>query len=200
MKVMKWWLAMGAVGLTLGCTSAESDPSGSQQSSGEAASGQTPLCGEPCQDPKGCFPCAEGAEATLDGTAVVCQGGCWSAEPAAGPLCGVYGRGYAPGGAAPSTDGCNACTCALQAGEPMLGCTTMACGCEDLTGFNQVESDLEACAERTPECPPNTEWVVSDCGCGCLQNPSCAEEYDCSGEACDREVIQAYCPFSTLHD
>lgn len=171
-------------------------------SGARAASGATPVCGTPCADPDGCYPCEEGSTSTVDGTPHECFGGCWTPQPTAGPACMRFGRRFAADEAVPDPLACNQCTCTLQpaAGEAAIGCTTKACACDEAAlpwvHFNSRDAECDLLAL---DCPSNTEPVKSGCGCGCSQDPRCPTAFDCTpGSGCDEQLIRSACPYSTL--
>lgn len=164
---------------------------------GPGAHGNTPVCGEACADPRGCFPCSEGAQTIVGATEYVCVGGCWMLEPTEGPTCQRFGRDFYPGQQVPDALGCNECRCDLQMDDAAIGCSTIACPCDDITHIDFRYTAPSECESAEYTCPPNTEPVNSICGCGCAQDPRCAEIYDCT-DGCEAEVIREYCPFSVL--
>lgn len=129
-----------------------------------------------------------------------CVGGCWDAQPPPDPSCSLYGRFFPVGSKHLDPYDCNECECVANPNVTGWGCTTKACvGCKDLSGVSYVAKDPKECAVIDYACPANTEGYGDDCGCGCRQNPDCAETYDCRN-GCERDVIETWCPFSKIID
>lgn len=203
---MRGWVLtvlLALVGCNGGDDGASSQGAAAHGSGGTAgiASGDTPFCGEPCEAPAGCYPCAEGSELSVDGISYQCTGGCWTDTAPEGPTCQFFGRTFGAGQSVPAADGCNECTCVADEGKSTaaVACTTKACSCDGLTGIDYRTRDAALCEGLDFDCPANTEKVFTGCGCGCRQNPECADRYSCT-QACDRDVIAAFCPYSTIEE
>ncbi|AUX40746.1 uncharacterized protein SOCE26_021470 [Sorangium cellulosum] len=114
------------------------------------------------------------------------------------PGCDYGGVTYAPGDSFPSDDGCNTCTCTADGG---VACTERACVCDPESEWwrNYVTEDREICPLIDFVCPENTTHFQSDCGCGCEQDKSCPEFFNCMPPAeCDAAALQARCPYSEI--
>ena len=96
-------------------------------------------------------------------------------------------------------DGCNTCTC-YEGGA--VGCTTMACAACD-PGVEWYREYVATSASQSAlidyVCPENTTYFGNDCGCGCQQDRSCPEWFDCmDGSSCDPVAIKQKCPYSGI--
>ncbi|MEZ4374405.1 MAG: hypothetical protein R3B07_26525 [Polyangiaceae bacterium] len=203
---VSWLLAacllFGCSGNATGGGDESGGAGGGGGSSGGATSGNgdTPMCGEACTDPHGCYPCAEGSKRTVLDAFQYCIGGCWAAQPPQDPGCSMYGRVFPLGTTHFDAYDCNECECVGTPIGTSWGCTLKACGgCKELSGVSYVAKSPQECAVIDYACPANTEGWGDDCGCGCRQNPDCAETYDCRN-GCEREVIETWCPFSAIVD
>lgn len=171
--------------------------SGTAGSGAAPAHGPTPLCGESCTDPRGCYPCAEGSQRTTNAGEQFCVSGCWDSEPPPSVSCNLYGRQFRVGATALDVIDCNGCECLATHDVPSWGCTTKACSCAGLSGAQYVSTDPNECAVIDYACAANTEGFGGECGCGCRQNPDCAPTYDCTN-GCERDLIETWCPFSEI--
>jgi hypothetical protein len=134
----------------------------------------------------GCNTCDCEPDGTVICTEVACSGGCTYA-----------GMMYPEGASFPALDGCNTCTCSGGA----VGCTTVACACDPEKEWwnHYVATDPAQCAVIDYGCPMSTSGFENDCGCGCTQDPSCPQSFDCQPPAtCDVPALQAMCPYSTI--
>ncbi len=149
--------------------------------------GQTYAEGETFPAGDGCNTCQCGLDGMVTCTAAWCGGEC------------VYaGKSYQVGDSFPALDGCNTCTC-----EPggVVGCTKIACACDPAAEWwrKYVAETPEACATIDFVCPANTTYFQNDCGCGCQQDPSCPQVFDCMPPAmCDVPSIMEKCPYSGI--
>jgi len=113
--------------------------------------------------------------------------------------CTYEGQTYAAGASFPALDGCNTCTC-YEGGA--VGCTTMAClPCDPEAEWYReyVATSASQCALIDYVCPENTTYFGNDCGCGCQQDRSCPEWFDCMDPAvCDPVAIKQKCPYSGI--
>jgi hypothetical protein len=137
----------------------------------------------------GCNKCGCDADGTVSCSLLPCP-------PPAG--CIYEGRTYALGASFPSSDGCNTCTC-YEGGA--VGCTTMACVCDPTAEWyrHYVATSPSQCELIDYECPANTTYFGNDCGCGCEQDRSCPQWFDCmEGSACDPVAIKQKCPYSGI--
>ncbi len=159
-----------------------------------------PLCSTGCTEQCGCCPCSEGD--TMG--AYVCKGGCWAEDADGGNPegCNHNGVFYPVGASFPAGDGCNSCTC-TEGG--LVACTEMACICNPAAEMNRREyigTSPAQCAAMDFICPENTTYFWNDCGCGCEQDPSCPEWFNCvpgpGTPPCDVDDIQARCPYSGI--
>jgi hypothetical protein len=115
-----------------------------------------------------------------------------------GPICLYEGAEYFPGESFPSVDGCNTCTCQ---DDGTVSCTEIACPCDPESEWwrDYVSTDPQECALIDFGCPPNTAGFENQCGCGCEQDPSCPEVFDCQPpKQCDLEALHEQCPYSTI--
>lgn len=127
---------------------------------------------------------------------MTCIGGCYAMQAGAG--CDYNGKTYAVGATYPASDGCNTCTCGDSGAT---GCTTMACVCDPATEWNKnYVGSPSNCPVIDFVCPDNTTMFANECGCGCQQDPSCPEWFDCMPSPgtppCDTQALQARCPYS----
>ncbi|GMV42495.1 MAG: hypothetical protein AMXMBFR64_42110 [Myxococcales bacterium] len=119
---------------------------------------------------------------------------------ACAPVCSYGGKNYEYGETFPSTDGCNTCTC-MDGG---VACTEMACACDPKSEWwrKYVGSSPEQCMVIKYTCEPNTTGFSNACGCGCEQDPSCPEWFNCmpgpGAPPCDPAAIAAKCPYSGI--
>ena len=114
--------------------------------------------------------------------------------------CEYGGKLYNVGESFPSTDGCNQCTC-LAGG---VACTEKACMCNPNTEWyrDYIGESPEKCAVIKFACPDATNYFSNACGCGCEQDPSCPEWFNCmpgpGAPPCDPDAIKAKCPYSGI--
>ncbi len=112
--------------------------------------------------------------------------------------CVYAGQSYSPGQSFPAVDGCNTCTCQE---DGSVGCTELACDCNpDKEWYRKyVSLDPKECELIDYGCPPNTFGFQNACGCGCEQDPSCPEWFNCMPpNGCDVEAIKKKCPYSGI--
>jgi hypothetical protein len=113
-------------------------------------------------------------------------------------VCTYAGETYIPGDEFPATDGCNTCTCAA---DGTVGCTKIACDCDPTKEWwrDYVSTDPAQCQVIDYACPPNTTSFENACGCGCEQDASCPEFFNCMPPAmCDLNKIHEECPYSGI--
>ena len=113
-------------------------------------------------------------------------------------MCVYAGTSYAVGEQFPALDGCNTCTCS-DTGD--VGCTKIACACDPKAEWyrDYVSTDPAQCQVIDFACPPNTTGFENSCGCGCQQDLSCPEFFNCQPPAgCDVQQIMATCPYSGI--
>lgn len=135
----------------------------------------------------GCNTCTCMDDLTVACTMADCAGACTYA-----------GKSYQEGESFPALDGCNTCTCASDGG---IGCTKVACQCDPSKEWwrDYVSTDPEQCKLIDYICPPNTGGFTNDCGCGCEQDASCPQYFDCKPPSpCDVAAIMAECPYSVI--
>lgn len=119
---------------------------------------------------------------------------------ACAPGCSYEGATFPIGESFPASDGCNTCTCT----ESGVACTEMACACDPKTDWwrDYVSTDASQCPAIDYLCPPNTNYFFNGCGCGCEQDSSCPEWFNCmpspDAPGCDVAAIQAKCPYSGI--
>jgi hypothetical protein len=159
-----------------------------------------PFCSTGCTNPCGCCPCTEGETMNK----YLCVGGCWSESLDAGAptFCRYNGQIYSVGDKYAAIDGCNTCTC-VQSG--VSECTEMACACDPANEThrrNYVGTSPASCAAMDFVCTGNTTYFFNQCGCGCEQDPSCPEWFDCmpgpNTTPCNESDIHARCPYSGI--
>lgn len=141
--------------------------------------------GETFPSSDGCNTCTCMDDLTVACTMVACA------------ACTYEGEKYQTGESFPSIDGCNTCTC--EAGG--VSCTEIACPCNPAEEWwrDYVSTDPEQCKLIDYICPPNTNGFTNTCGCGCEQDPSCPEYFDCMPpNPCDFEQIEEMCPYSGI--
>jgi hypothetical protein len=64
---------------------------------------------------------------------------------------------------------------------------------------NYVATSPAQCMAVRFACAANTTMFQNACGCGCEQDPSCPDWFDCMPPApCDEQQIHAKCPFSGI--
>jgi hypothetical protein len=110
--------------------------------------------------------------------------------------CTYAGVAYLAGDTFPALDGCNTCSCGS---DGSVGCTKINCPCEPAAEWyrDYVLTDPAQCALADFLCPTNTTHFANDCGCGCEQDPSCPEWFDCMPpKPCDLQEIAHECPYS----
>lgn len=170
-----------------GCNTCTCDPSGSGNvgCTKIACHGCEPGAEFPADD--GCNSCTCDADGNLLCTDVFCAEGCTQ-----------DGIDYKPGESFPSPDGCNTCTCTV---DGAIACTERACACDPEAEWwrSYVADSPEQCQVIDFICPENTDYFGNACGCGCEQDASCPEYFNCMPpEPCDVEAIQARCPYSQI--
>jgi hypothetical protein len=112
--------------------------------------------------------------------------------------CLYGGKQYNPGESFPAIDGCNSCSCD-DTGN--VACTDAACACDPEAEWwrDYVATDPKECQVIDYACPPSTTMFGNACGCGCEQDASCPESFDCAPPAtCDEQQIHDQCPYSTI--
>ncbi|MBI4701265.1 MAG: hypothetical protein HY744_08920 [Deltaproteobacteria bacterium] len=141
------------------------------------------------------FPAGDGCNTcscAQDGTGeVLC-----TQMPCAGE-CVYLGNSYQQGETFPSVDGCNDCTCTVKG----VVCTDKACPCDpDKEWWRKyVSTDPDECKLIDYGCPENTTSFENACGCGCEQDLSCPQWFDCEPpNPCDVEAIKKKCPYSGI--
>jgi hypothetical protein len=111
--------------------------------------------------------------------------------------CTYAGKEYKEGETFPALDGCNKCTC--QNGG--ASCTEINCPCDPAKEWyrDYVGKSPKECAVISYSCPDNTTAFNNACGCGCEQDPSCPEWFDCMPPSpCDVNQIKKQCPYSGI--
>jgi hypothetical protein len=138
------------------------------------------------------FPAGDGCNTCL------CEAGMVSCSGAMCPTCTYAGKTYQPGDSFPALDGCNTCTCGS---DGSVGCTKVNCACDPAKEWwrHYVATDPATCMVIDYGCPMNTVGFDNACGCGCEQDASCPQTFDCMPPAnCDVPKIMAQCPYSTI--
>ncbi len=111
------------------------------------------------------------------------------------PVCTYAGKSYTPGASFPALDGCNTCMCDENGS---VGCTKIACPCDPDSEWwrKYVAKSPAECQSIKYDCPEHTTPFSNSCGCGCEQDASCPEWFDCMPPApCDADMLKK-CPFS----
>lgn len=148
--------------------------------------GKTYPIGATFKDADGCNSCECQEDGTVGCTLMACGDDC------------TYGGEVHPFGSAfPSLDGCNTCTCDANG----VNCTEMACACDPASEWwrEYAAEDPKTCQVIDYACPENTTMFGNDCGCGCEQDPSCPQAFDCQPpKSCDAEALHAQCPYSDI--
>jgi hypothetical protein len=112
--------------------------------------------------------------------------------------CTYAGAQYNPGESFPALDGCNACTCD-DTGN--VGCTKIGCACDPTKEWwrSYVSTDPAQCLVIDYGCPNNTTGFSNECGCGCEQDASCPQWFDCMPPSpCDVTKLKEQCPYSGI--
>ena len=164
-----------------------------------------PMCSTGCTEVCGCCSCLEGV--TMGN--LVCVGGCWDTLVVGGDAgnqsCTYLGKTHPAGVIFAAGDGCNTCTCgeAPRGGVPV--CTKKMCQCNPQTETRRREyigKSSAECATIRFTCPDNTTPFTNTCGCGCEQDPSCPDWFDCQPSPgvppCDTASIKVNCPYSGI--
>lgn len=136
----------------------------------------------------------------------VCTGGCYApitADAGAAGGCLYNGKTYAVGASYPASDGCNTCSCVSTG---MSICTALACPmCDPVAEQYQKKyfsTDPTQCTVIDFSCPVNTTYFSNACGCGCMQDPTCPDWFNCmpgpDAQACNLQQIQMQCPYSGI--
>ncbi len=139
------------------------------------------------------FPAGDGCnQCSCSGSGVICT------DAYCEPECLYGGEVYVPGQSFPALDGCNTCTC-NEGGS--VGCTELACNCDPPKEWYRkyVSLDPKECQLIDYGCPPNTVGFENACGCGCEQDPSCPEWFNCMPpNGCDVKALKEKCPYSGI--
>lgn len=138
----------------------------------------------------GGLPCPDGFVCVLEGDYPDAGGSC---QPT---TCTYDGVEYAVGDSFPALDGCNVCSCTAGG----VACTKMYCGCDPQNEWwRDYRYDPATCEVIRYYCPPNMMPFSNECGCGCQQDESCPEWFDCMPPTtCDVDAIQSECPLSQI--
>jgi len=134
----------------------------------------------------GCNTCTCGQDGQIACTGAYCE-----------PICTYAGKPYSIGQQFPSLDGCNTCICTDQG----ISCTEINCPCNPEKEWwrSYVATDPAKCALIDYACIENTKPFQNACGCGCEQDPSCPEYFDCMPPSpCNPEEIKKKCPYSKI--
>ena len=119
-------------------------------------------------------------------------------EVACTTTCSHEGKTYNIGDTFAAGDDCNDCTCG---GDGKVVCTTKSCACDASTEWwrDYASTDLAECAVIFIGCPENTIGFDNACGCGCEQDKTCPETFDCKPpKSCDVADIKKKCPYSKI--
>ena len=105
--------------------------------------------------------------------------------------CTVGPATYALGARFEADDGCNTCTCTSGG----VGCTKKACACDPSKEWWRKYYTPAECKAGV-QCPGYTTPFTNSCGCGCEQDASCPEWFDCMPPSpCDPDQMKQ-CPYS----
>jgi hypothetical protein len=133
---------------------------------------------------------------------LVCHGGCW-VESDAGVGCTYRGRVYPYGATFWQGDGCNTCGCAPGGDAGSVSCTKKACQCDPMAEIHKrvyIGKSPDQCAVIDFACPANTTMFSNACGCGCEEDPSCPDFFDCQPSPdvppCNMAELTKRCPYS----
>jgi hypothetical protein len=156
-----------------------------------------PMCKTGCTEVCGCCSCADGM---VQGN-LVCNGGCWVESGDGGSEgCSYRGRVYPVGATFREGDGCNTCGCSAGL---VVGCTKKACLCDPVAEAHQrqyIGMSPAACTLIDFACTGNTTMFGNMCGCGCEQDPSCPDWFNCQpspdAPPCDMAEMKRRCPYS----
>jgi hypothetical protein len=128
---------------------------------------------------------------------VICTGGCWTFIEG----CLYDLQTHAIGTTFNAGDGCNTCTCDLN---KELSCTKKACVCDPAAEVHRREylAPGPGPCVIVLRCMGTTTAFSNACGCGCEQDPSCPEWFDCQPSPdvppCDTAAIKMKCPYSGI--
>jgi hypothetical protein len=114
---------------------------------------------------------------------------------ACGGTCTYGGQSYAPGENFPALDGCNTCSCNV---DGSISCTEINCPCDPAKEWwrEYIGKSPDECKTIKYACPEYTTPFSNACGCGCEQDASCPEWFDCMPPApCDPDMLKK-CPYS----
>ncbi len=148
--------------------------------------GQTFTPGDTFPAGDGCNMCSCMDDGSIACTAMAC------------PICVYEGAEHQPGESFPSIDGCNTCTCM---DDGTVSCTEIACPCDPPNEWWREYASLDAqeCLLLDFACPANTLRFDNACGCGCEQDASCPQFFDCMPPAqCDVQALMEQCPYSEI--
>jgi hypothetical protein len=112
--------------------------------------------------------------------------------------CTYAGVTYKKGATFAALDGCNQCICGSGGA---FECTEVACPCDAENEWyrDYIGDSPEMCATIKFACPENTTYFGNACGCGCEQNLSCPQWFNCMPPAqCDPDEIKKTCPYSGI--
>ncbi len=115
-----------------------------------------------------------------------------------GTICVYAGIKHTGGDSFPARDGCNTCSCE-DGGS--ITCTEKACACDPQAQWwrDYVSTDPGQCMVIDYACPPYTTAFGNSCGCGCEEDESCPQVFDCMPPAppeCDGASVR--CPYSSV--
>ena len=140
------------------------------------------------------FPAGDGCNTCVcapDGTVSCTEADC-------AKICTYGGKEYGPGEDFPALDGCNKCECL---GDGSVSCTEINCPCDPAKEWwrDYVAEDPQTCAVIDYACPENTVAFSNACGCGCEQDASCPQYFDCMPPAgCNVPDLKKKCPYSGI--
>jgi hypothetical protein len=142
------------------------------------------------------LPCPKGQKCVLEGSYPDAGGSCQTIA------CTFGGAEYVEGETFPAGDGCNTCTCAAGG---QIACTKRFCpplpSCDPKKEWYRkyMTTDTQMCKTIKYTCPPNTGHFSNACGCGCEQDKTCPEWFNCMPPAgCDEKALKEKCPYSGI--
>jgi hypothetical protein len=144
---------------------------------------------------------AGGTGGKSDGSIDCSNVGC-AAPPLCSSGCTYKGRMYPAGSTFNATDGCNTCGCDDMGGA---ACTKKVCVCDPAAEEHRrvyIGKSPADCATVDYTCTGPTTSFSNACGCGCEEDPSCPDWFDCQPSPdvppCDTAAIKARCPYSGI--
>ncbi len=93
-------------------------------------------------------------------------------------------------------DDCSECTCNTGG---LSSCSGSSCTC-DPNAWDRVyvNDSPTVCETLSYNCQGDAARFSNECGCGCVQNPSCPQSFDCTAGSCDLPALGTVCPYSDI--